>query len=85
MITKLSTKGQVVLPGPIREKMGLQPGDQLRAAIEEDRIVLTPSRKPRRKARIVKDPLTGFPMLTAGKGAPKLTNKEVAGILAEYP
>ena len=85
MLTKLSTKGQVVLPRPIREKMGLEPGDHLSATIEENRIVLTPNRKPRPKLRIVKDPITGLPMLTAGRGAPKLTSKEVARILAEFP
>lgn len=37
------------------------------------------------KGRIIKDPLTGFPVLTAGSGAPKLTSKQVAEILAEFP
>jgi AbrB family looped-hinge helix DNA binding protein len=81
----LSTKGQVVLPRRIRDKFELRPGDQLRAEIEGNRIILTPHRKSGRKVRIVADPLTGFPMLTAGKGAPKLTSKDVAGILAEFP
>ena len=43
MKTKISTKGQVVLPSPIRRKLGLRAGDPLDAKVEGDRIVLTPS------------------------------------------
>lgn len=67
MVTKLSTKGQVVLPSQIRGRLGLQPGDPLDARVAGDRIILTPQKKPtRRKARIVKDPVTGLPVLTLG-------------------
>ncbi|PYX46369.1 MAG: hypothetical protein DMG79_16700 [Acidobacteria bacterium] len=31
MQTKISTKGQVVLPGPIRRRLDLRPGDPLDA------------------------------------------------------
>jgi len=34
MQTKISTKGQVVLPGPIRRRLGLQAGDPLDAKVE---------------------------------------------------
>jgi hypothetical protein len=37
------------------------------------------------KARIIKDPKTGLPVLTMGPGAPKLTSKEVAEILSNFP
>jgi AbrB family looped-hinge helix DNA binding protein len=83
--TKISTKGQVVLPQAIRRKMNLRAGDLLEARIEGERIVLTPRKKRSRKGRIVKDPLTGLPVLTAGPGAPKLTSKQVAEILADFP
>ncbi len=85
MQTKISTKGQVVLPQAIRKKMNLRVGDRLEARIEGERIVLLPSRKRSGKCRIIKDPLTGFPVLTAGKNAPVLTQKEVEEILAEFP
>jgi hypothetical protein len=39
--------------------------------------------KPKRKARIVTDPITGLPVLTLGKDAPVLTSKEVAEIQAQ--
>jgi AbrB family looped-hinge helix DNA binding protein len=85
MNTKLSTKGQVVLPGPIRRKLGLETGDELEAAIEGGRIVLTPKKRRRKRARIIKDPVTGWPVLTAGPGAAPLTHKQVQEILAEFP
>jgi len=83
--TKISTKGQVVLPQAIRRKMNLRAGDLLEARIEGERIVLTPRRKRSRKGRIIKYPLTGYPVLTAGKNAPVLTQKEVEDILSEFP
>jgi AbrB family looped-hinge helix DNA binding protein len=85
MTTKLSTKGQVVLPQAIRRKMNLRPGDPLDARIEGDRIVLIPRRKRLRKSRIVIDPVTGLPALTAGPNAPKITNAEVKALLADFP
>lgn len=85
MNTKVSTKGQVVLPRAIRDRMNLRVGDALEARIEGERIVLIPKKKRSRKAKIVKDPITGLPVLTAGPGAPKLTSKQVAEILAEFP
>ena len=84
MQTRISTKGQVVLPGPIRRRLGLRAGDPLDAKVEGKRIVLTPQKKRSKKARIVIDPVTGFPALTLGKGAPVLTSKEVEEILANF-
>jgi len=85
METKISTKGQVVLPSRLREKLGLRPGDALEVRLDGDSIVLRPRRPRRRKARIIKDPITGLSVLTAGPGAPKLTSKQVAEILADFP
>jgi AbrB family looped-hinge helix DNA binding protein len=84
MQTKVSTKGQVVLPGAIRRRLGIQAGDPLDADVEAGRIVLTP-RKAHRRARIIKDPITGLPVLSGGPGAPVLTSKEVEEILADFP
>jgi AbrB family looped-hinge helix DNA binding protein len=85
MKTKLSTKGQVVLPVQIRRKLGLQTGDPLDTEVEGGRIVLTPRRPRSRKARITVDPVTGLPVLSAGFEAPLLSSKQVREILAEFP
>jgi AbrB family looped-hinge helix DNA binding protein len=85
MQTKISTKGQVVLPAPVRRKLGLQPGDPLDVKAEAGRIVLTPRKTRSRKASIIMDPNTGLPVLSAGPGAPQLTSKEVDEILSNFP
>lgn len=85
MTTKVSTKGQVVLPGPLRRKLGIRAGDALTAEIEGGRIVLTPQKKKVSRARIITDPLTGFPVLSAGPKAPVLTSKRVRELLADFP
>jgi AbrB family looped-hinge helix DNA binding protein len=85
METKISTKGQVVLPRTLRDKAGLRPGDALEARLEGGSIVLTPKRRRRRKARIIIDPRTGLAVLTVGPSAPILTHKQVKEVLAEFP
>jgi AbrB family looped-hinge helix DNA binding protein len=85
METKLSTKGQIVLPGPIRRKLGLRTGDPLDAKVEAGRIVLTPRTKRSRGIRIVIDRVTGLPVLSAGPNAAKLTSQQVSEILSEFP
>ncbi len=86
MVTKVSTKGQVVLPSAIRRRLGLRPGDSLDAKIEGGRVILTPQKKrTQKKGKIVTDPVTGFPVLTLGPGAPVLTSKQVEEILADFP
>jgi AbrB family looped-hinge helix DNA binding protein len=85
MRTKVSTKGQVVLPGRLRRKLGIQAGDELDVNVEAGRIVLTPPRKRPTRAKIVIDSRTGLPSLDAGPDAPILTSKEVAEILTNFP
>lgn len=85
MMTKVSTKGEMVIPGPIRRRLGIRAGDCLEAKIEAGRIVLTPHKKRSLRARIMSDPVTGLPLLSAVPDAPTLSSKEVAGIMAEFP
>jgi len=85
MRTKVSTKGQVVLPGPLRRRLGIRAGDALEANVKAGSIVLTPTKKRPRGGKIIADPVTGLPVLSAGPNAPKLSNKEVEEILANFP
>ncbi|WP_263353449.1 AbrB/MazE/SpoVT family DNA-binding domain-containing protein [Acidicapsa acidisoli] len=85
MQTRVSTKGQIVLPGPLRRKLGIRAGDPLDASIESGRIVLTPQRQGKRELKIITDPITGLPVLTAGPDAPILTSEQVAEMLADFP
>jgi AbrB family looped-hinge helix DNA binding protein len=85
MRTTVSTKGQVVLPAPIRRRLRLLAGDSLDADIQAGSIVLTPRKQRRRHARITTDPATGLPVLNAGVDAPPLSSKQVAEILFNFP
>jgi AbrB family looped-hinge helix DNA binding protein len=86
MVTKVSGKGEVVLPSAIRRRLGLKEGDQIDVKAEGNHIVLTPRKKPLKlKARIRTDPITGLPVLMVGPGAPVLTSEEVKEMLANFP
>ena len=80
MQTKVSTKGQVVLPGPLRRRLGIRAGDPLEVDVESGRIVLTPRRARPPRAKIVTDRITGLPVLSAGPDAPVLSSKEIEEI-----
>ena len=89
MQTRISTNGRVTLPAPIRRRLALQAGDSLDAMLDGEKIVLTPNEKRKkrlaRKGKIVIDPISGFPALTLGPGAPALTGKEVKKMLSDFP
>jgi AbrB family looped-hinge helix DNA binding protein len=85
MKTRVSNKGQVALPEPLRRRLAICAGDMLDVKFEGESIVLTPRPKRKHRARIVTDPITGLPVLAAGPGAPKLTSKQVAEMLADFP
>jgi AbrB family looped-hinge helix DNA binding protein len=85
MEIRVSTKGRVVLPGPLRRRLGILAGDLLDAQIEAGRIVLIPRKKRRHFLRIIADPVTGLPVLSAGLDAPILRSNDVEEILANFP
>ncbi|PYV16758.1 MAG: hypothetical protein DMG21_10650 [Acidobacteria bacterium] len=85
MQTKLSTKGQVVLPGSVRRRLGLQAGDALEVQMKAGGVLLTPRRPRSRKVRILVDRVTGLPVLSVGRQAPRLTSAQVRELLAEFP
>jgi AbrB family looped-hinge helix DNA binding protein len=85
MQTKVSTRGQVVLPGPLRRRLDIRTGDCLDANVENGRIILTPRSKRQHRVKFVTDPVTGLAALSAGPKAPPLTSKEVEEILENFP
>jgi AbrB family looped-hinge helix DNA binding protein len=85
MQTNVSTKGRIVLPVSLRQQLDIRASDPLDVTIENDRIVLTPSRKSKFIAKIIKDPITGWPVIDAGPDAPVLTSERVREMLADFP
>ena len=70
MQTRVSSKGQIVLPAPLRAQARHSCRRSLDIAVEKDRIVLTPPSKPKYQARIVEDPVTGFTAIDLGPMRP---------------
>jgi AbrB family looped-hinge helix DNA binding protein len=85
MQTRVSTKGQIVLPGPLRRRLGIRAGDPLEISVEKDRIVLAQANKPKYEARVVEDPVTGFIAIDLGPDAPVLTSEMVKELLTDFP
>ena len=85
MHTKISSKGQVVLPSPIRRRLGIEAGDPFDAMIQGGSIVLIPLRKGKRKPRIKISRMTGMPVISIGPNAPKITNEWVRDLLSDFP
>jgi AbrB family looped-hinge helix DNA binding protein len=85
MRTRVSTKGQIVLPATVRRKLDIRAGDSLDIAVEENRIVLSHHDKPKYEGRIIEDPLTGFTVLDLGPDAPILTSEMVKEIIKDFP
>jgi AbrB family looped-hinge helix DNA binding protein len=46
-VTKVSSKGQVVIPKEIRERLGILPGEKIIVMTRDDEIVLKKARKLR--------------------------------------
>ena len=70
--TVVSSKGQVVIPKPIREALGLRPGTLLRVSIEGGRVVLEPIREPPPDVFVEAGPRVTEPILLEAK---KLSDK----------
>ncbi len=81
----MSSKGQVVLPKAVRTKLRLQSGVPFEVRIQDGNVLLVPDKPAKRKARIVKDPITGMPVLTLGPGAPIITHNEIRKLLEDFP
>jgi AbrB family looped-hinge helix DNA binding protein len=85
MRTRVSTKGQIVLPAPLRRRLGIRAGDSLDIAVEKDRVVLTQVSNSKCEARMVEDPVTGFIAIDFGPDAPILTSEMVRELLTDFP
>ena len=80
--SRLSTKGQLVIPAHFRKALNLRPGDKVEIALEDRGLVLRRESKPGAKLKRGK---FGRPVLIAAKGAPAMTTESVVALLEELP
>lgn len=80
--SRLSSKGQLVIPADLRRALGLRPGDRIELTLEGRRLVLEP--QPSRGARLARG-RWGRPVLVAAPGAPAMTTESVKRLLDELP
>ena len=84
MTTKLSTKGQIVLPKQARTRLQLRPGTKLVCKVEGDSIILTPEQPPSEKPKLVRDPKTGL-TVTKSPAHVHVTSEDVHAALLDFP
>ena len=87
MTIKLSSKGQIVLPVSMRRRLSLHAGDALEVSMDSraGKIIVGPQIKKRAKAKVIKDPITGWSVLKCPAGTPTLTTEMVKEMLADFP
>ena len=85
MTTVLSSKGQVVLPRPVRSKLGLQPGTRFDVHADSNGNVVLAPRSVRKIVRVKRDRKTGLPTFIVPPGTPPMTSEWVREQLADFP
>jgi len=73
--TTLSTKGQVVIPKQIREKLGLTPGTVFKIRLEGKSIILEPITEPPNEIFVEAGPEVTEPILEEAKSSSDKTRK----------
>lgn len=84
MTTKLSSKGQVVLPKEARTRLRLRPGMSLVCRVQGHSIVLTPEHPATEAPRLMRDPKSGL-CITKSPTETRITSEEVRAALVDFP
>ena len=83
-LVTLSSKGQVVLPKPVRTRLQLRPGSKFSCRVDGDSIILTPESRGRERPRLIVDPATGL-KITESPPEVKVSSEDVRTALADFP
>jgi AbrB family looped-hinge helix DNA binding protein len=82
---KVSSKGQVVLPITMRNKLRIKEGDTVEAKVDNGNILLIPKKQRKFRTWIGKSPVTGMAVIMSEPGAPKITSEMVAKLMEDFP
>jgi AbrB family looped-hinge helix DNA binding protein len=84
MTTKLSSKGQVVLPKQVRLRLRLRAGMKLLCQVQGHSIVLTPEQPVTQQPRLIQDARSGLRITKSPPGM-TVTNEDVRAALLDFP
>jgi AbrB family looped-hinge helix DNA binding protein len=84
MTTKLSSKGQVVLPKQARTRLHLRPGMKFVCKVQGHSIVLTPEHPVSNRPRLIEDAKSGL-RITKSPAEMRVTNEDVRTALLDFP
>lgn len=84
MTTKLSSKGQVVLPKQVRSRLRLRPGATFDCKVRGDSIVLTPEGAVAPPPRSIRDSKSGL-RITQSRADVRVTSEDVRAALRDFP
>ena len=73
-LARVKQKGQVTIPAPIREELGLDEGDYVEVTREDNRIVLTPKAMVDRHPAIDAALAEGLADIAAGRVSPAFSS-----------
>jgi AbrB family looped-hinge helix DNA binding protein len=82
--TKLSSKGQLVLPKQARLRLQLRPGTKFVCKIEGGSIVLTPEHPVSERPRLITDAKSGL-RISRSPAETKITSEDVRAALLDFP
>jgi AbrB family looped-hinge helix DNA binding protein len=82
--TKLSSKGQVVLPKQARMRLHLRPGVKFVCEVRGHSIVLTPEQPIPERPRLFNDPKSGLRITESPTGT-RVTSEVVQDALLDFP
>jgi AbrB family looped-hinge helix DNA binding protein len=84
MTTKLSSKGQVVLPKQARMRLHLRAGMKFVCKVQGHSIVLTPEHPVSKRPRLIQDAHSGL-RITKSPAEMRVTNEDVRAALLVFP
>ena len=84
MMSRLSSKGQIVLPKQVRNRLHLRPGARLACEIKDGAIVLTPEHPVTERPKSIVDPKTGL-RITKSPAATQVSSADVRAALLDFP
>jgi AbrB family looped-hinge helix DNA binding protein len=85
MIMTLSSKGQIVLPKEVRNRLRLTSGSKIDCQIQGKNLVLIPQINSKGRSKIVKDSKSGLMITKAPEGQTRVTSEQVQAALVDFP